>query len=221
MGGPAVNRARAPRDKAARRDAILAAAGRLFDARGPQGGGPGVLTMSALAREAGLAKGTLYLYFRTKEEIFLALVLAELAAWLGALEQGLDELHAPLAPLPVAQVVARSVRERSRLLRLLGVLHPVLEQNLEAQALLSFKLALAELLAGPATRMELRLPVLAPGDGARLLQRLHVLIVGLSQAARPVPAVAAILDRPELACMRLDFDAELIEMVAAILRGWR
>ena len=57
-------------DKQARREAILEAAGRLF------GTGDGVLpSASQIATAASLAKGTIYLYFRSKEEIFMTLLL--------------------------------------------------------------------------------------------------------------------------------------------------
>lgn len=53
----------------ARRLAILDAAARVFTAEGYHGA-----TMRAIAREAGLGTGTLYLYFSSKEAVFLALV---------------------------------------------------------------------------------------------------------------------------------------------------
>src|SRR5262245_5674149 len=51
------------------RRAILDAAERVFEARGYSGA-----KMAAIAREAGLAAGTLYNYFANKEQIFRALV---------------------------------------------------------------------------------------------------------------------------------------------------
>ena len=58
--------AHALEDKVARRTAILKAASKLFTA------GTGSLpTAAEIASAAGLAKGTVYLYFRSKEEITL------------------------------------------------------------------------------------------------------------------------------------------------------
>jgi AcrR family transcriptional regulator len=57
------------RDKEERRHAILDVAERLLlhsTRRGP--------SMADVADEAGLAKGTIYLYFRSKEELLLALL---------------------------------------------------------------------------------------------------------------------------------------------------
>jgi len=61
-------RARSASEKADRRDAILDAAEAQVSATGAD-----KLTMNALAKAAGVAKGTLYLYFDTKEEVLLAL----------------------------------------------------------------------------------------------------------------------------------------------------
>ncbi len=55
--------------RAQRREEILASAARVFAACGYQG-----TDMQALADEAGVAKGTVYLYFTSKEELFLAAV---------------------------------------------------------------------------------------------------------------------------------------------------
>jgi len=54
-------------NREARAQAILAAAARVFARRGLES-----CTMEEIAREAGVAKGTLYLYFPSKQELFLA-----------------------------------------------------------------------------------------------------------------------------------------------------
>lgn len=212
-------RARAPEDKAARRAAILYTAGRLFDSHAGQ---LDRLTMASLAREAGVAKGTLYLYFSSKEEIFLALFLDEVEAWLAELEWGLVQGPAPLAAEAAAAVVVQTLCPRTRLLNLLGLLHPVLEKNLSPQAILHFKESLWGMAAASAARIEQALPMLGPGQGLVFVRRLQALILGLDLATRPPPAVARALDsHPDLAAMRLDFGTELEQVVAALLRGWK
>jgi AcrR family transcriptional regulator len=61
-----------------RRDQVLSAAHRIFAASGFS-----KATVDEIAEAAGVAKGTVYLYFESKEEIYWA-----------ALNRGLDELHA-------------------------------------------------------------------------------------------------------------------------------
>lgn len=64
--------------RARRREEILQSATRVFAAHGYQH-----TELQAVAADAGIAKGTLYLYFESKEELFLA-----------AVDQGLQQLSA-------------------------------------------------------------------------------------------------------------------------------
>src|SRR3954469_4101785 len=73
-------RARSLEHKGERRRVILSAASKLF------AGGAGFpeLTVSNVARRVGLAKGTVFLYFPTKEALFLGLLEEVLAEWFSA-----------------------------------------------------------------------------------------------------------------------------------------
>ena len=57
-------------DREQKRQAILQAAGQVFARKGFE-----PATLEAVAREAGLAKGTLYLYFKNKEDLYFHTVL--------------------------------------------------------------------------------------------------------------------------------------------------
>jgi AcrR family transcriptional regulator len=84
--------------QAQRREAILAAALEEFSARGFA-----ATRLDDIARRAGVAKGTIYLYFRDKESLFQELVRAMLSPIVGRLEA------APMADLPprmVAEAIA-------------------------------------------------------------------------------------------------------------------
>jgi AcrR family transcriptional regulator len=61
---------RKEREKEARRNLIIEAAERVFQTKGVQ-----QATMDDIAREAELAKGTLYLYYRNKEELQVGIML--------------------------------------------------------------------------------------------------------------------------------------------------
>src|SRR6201991_3094442 len=77
-----VRYALAAEDKEARRDVILAAARTLF-LRDPEK----LPSAAAIATEAGLAKGTVYLYFATKEEIFMDLLHVERVAMMARIRE--------------------------------------------------------------------------------------------------------------------------------------
>jgi AcrR family transcriptional regulator len=72
---------RKEREKEARREEILDAAYKVFVARGLAGS-----TVDDIANEAELSKGTIYLYFRSKEDLYLAVTNRGLDIMLGMFE---------------------------------------------------------------------------------------------------------------------------------------
>lgn len=209
-------RARADADKQSRRRDLLRAAAEAF-ARQPYA----EVTVAEIARGAGLAKGTVYLYFQTKEELFLQLVLEQLGEWFHELERELTEGSALLSAEALARLLSRTLARREQLTRLLAILHVVLEQNTPADVALAFKQQIAAQTAAAGALLERRYLDFEPGDGVRFLLHLHAATVGLHQMAHPAPAVAELLARPDLAGLRIDFPAALQAHTAALLRGFR
>lgn len=207
-------RAVQPEQKQARRDAVLAAALDLFADQPYQ-----ALGMQAIADRAGLAKGTLYLYFPTKESLFLALYEQESAAWLECLETALRVSSGRLDADAATSLLVRGLRARPQLARLAALLHVVLEHNVDYAALLAFRRRLAVRFMRVGGALEVTLPFLAGGGGARLLLRVHALIVGFQHAAEPVPALSQARHRPDLALFNIGFFAELQATLRALLRG--
>ncbi len=74
---------RKAREKESRRESILFAAKKLFSKKGFEN-----TSMDELAAEAELAKGTLYLYFKSKEEVIYSLLSPSLAEY----QRGLREI---------------------------------------------------------------------------------------------------------------------------------
>ncbi len=109
----AVNREKRQRQKIERRDAILGAARKVFAQRGYDG-----TTIADIAREAGVAAGTVYLYYASKTDLFAALNL-QLFALIN------DALRLADAPPDLAdgtrmriRGVFQAAREHSDLIRL-------------------------------------------------------------------------------------------------------
>jgi AcrR family transcriptional regulator len=89
---------------AARREAILAAALDEFSARGFE-----AARLDDVAKRAGVAKGTIYLYFRDKESLFEELISAMLAPLVATIE-GIGAADVPMA-LISEHIVDMFVRE--------------------------------------------------------------------------------------------------------------
>lgn len=207
-------RARSAEARAERRDEILGVAEGLFaEHRFAE------LHMARLAKKIGLAKGTLYLYFPSKESLFLAVVQRSLDAWFTAVGERLS-CHAFIDPDALARELTETLVERPRLTRLLALLHPVLERNIGEEDALAFKVFLAKKMGRAGIEFERLIPALEPGQGVRLLLHIHALVVGLRQASDPSPAVERALERPELRHLRMDFQVELYAALSALFRGF-
>jgi AcrR family transcriptional regulator len=208
-----MKRARAAQDKEKRRRDFLVVAAGLFDA-----GDYSSVTMSQIAAKTGLSKGTVYLYFRSKEELFLQLLVDELEEWFGQLTQGLPLMRGQ--PLPVfAKGFVATLRDRPQLTRLLALMHLVLETHLDAKSAKAFKLRLQRMMLPVSAQLEgvLDLP---QGQGMRLLLHAHALTVGLHQMTSTSPIVQDVVRScPELHPLRLDFYAELERAIEALIRG--
>lgn len=207
-------RARSAEAKNRRRDAILAAALAQFD-----GADFDAIAMSDLAAQVGLAKGTLYLYFETKEELFLALLQRLLDDWLDQLDAALATGAGRLPAAALTTLFADSLAARPALRRLLALLGSVLERNVEYERALRFKWRLAGRLTATGSQLERRTVFLRPGDGTRLLLQIQALVVGLQLQAEPAPVVRGILAAPGLDSLRVDFDAEFRAAARALLTG--
>ena len=200
--------------KDVRRDVILAAAQDLFCKQTFE-----TISMSTIASSVGLAKGTLYLYFKTREEIFLALLTRELRAWLMSLSASAHEFPGPEDAL---DWMAESLASRNELLRLAALLHSVLERNLSVETAREFKLSFDAGLSATAKHLAPALQLADDADARRFLRWLQVCILGLCQMAYPSPVVeAAMAQEPRLAHMVIDFRKELRSMLGAILAGMR
>jgi len=210
---PLPQRARKDEDKQARRASILAVAAALLESSIYA-----KITMAGVARECGLAKGTLYLYFRSKEELFLGLLEQELEAWFDALIAEFSALPAT-SPEAFGQRFAASLQARSALRELLVILHTVLECNLDVETAIGFKTMVRDKLVAGGQVLATLWPGVPPEAGPRTLLRIYALMIGLKQVADPSPVIAEVLQRDDMAELRLDFERDLAAAIADMLRG--
>ena len=209
-------RARQAGQKLERRQAILDAAWRAFHTT-PYG----ELTVAEIARETGLAKGTVFLYFRTKEEIFLAVTGQQMTEWFDAVDSRLTQLPASATTEDVVEIIANSLQERVYFTRLLAILSTVLEQNANYDAVLHFKQLLLIRLARTGALLERALGFLQPGEGAHLLMQLEALVIGLRHLADTAPVVRQLMTIPEMSAFEVDFDTEFRQMALLLFNGMK
>jgi len=196
-------RARGAGGKLARRRQLLDAAASCLDARGYA-----ATTMAQIAERAGLAKGTTYLYFTSKEELFLELLGEAVAEWC---EAALRELEGPPAAEieGASEALARALADRPRFACLLALRRPVLEPGAGEAAAAELRRRWSEALAPLAARLE---TFGSPGTGLRTAERLLASAAGTAfEGAGGERAGAASSAHSE----------ELAQVFAALLRGGR
>lgn len=206
--------ARSAEQKEAKRDRILAAARGLFREHGYDD-----TDVASIARESGIAKGTVYLYFESKEEIFLELHRRAWGRWVAAMREGLDDPSLHHSIPKVVGVVTRTLDENRELTDTIIILHTRLEQNISEERALAFKEELRDGITELGRLMEDHLDFLRPGDGATLLVRTRAMIIGLSHLTHPSPVVADILSRDDMRLFRVDLSRAVTEMLTVMLTG--
>ncbi len=207
-------RARNDEDKEARRKLLLEEALALYTATSYA-----EVKMADVAERARLAKGTVFLYFPTKEALFLALLEELLFAWLQRLEEVLGAGEGRWTGERLARTVAESLAQEEPLTRLLALLQTVLEQNVTTEQVRGFKERLLAAMARAGVLVEQRLSFLRPGEGSRFFIHLHALVTGLRQMADVSPVTREVLALPHMAPLRVDFTRELNDALTTLLRG--
>ncbi len=203
-------------DKAARREALLDAAERLYE---PALQLPGVAEVAAAA---GVAKGTVYLYFRSREALYLGLHQRQAQRFFDDLARRLAQPGSFDQEAMLGIVDAHMIR-RPAFLALCNACMAASEAVDEATNE-AFQLALGESMAQVGCALEHHLPRLRPGEGLRFLHQGYAMLLGLyqlvgqpSQAAlqQRLHARAALLERPTGLLPLGDFRTE----AHAALRG--
>jgi AcrR family transcriptional regulator len=205
-------RARSPADKDLRRAQLITAATQLFADSDFE-----AVTISRVAERAGVAKGTAYLYFSTKETLFLELVRQALAQWLVDLSHRLGRVRSAQA---VPLIIAKSLAEKRDLRRLLVLLHSVIEPHIDEATAYSFKVFLRDLLGDVSRLIVRKIPGLTPATASTLVLQTHALVISLTQLAEPPAVIAKLMAQdPSLQPMQIEFEPFLAQTLTTLVRG--
>jgi len=208
-------RARSPHQIEQRRQNILEAVSRLYDSRDIED-----ITLTSIGKEVGLAKSNLYRYFESREAILLELYVADVHGWVAELEWSLLAYAGSNDVGSIARVVAESLVDRPRLLTLQARAAAILERRVSEALLFDFKIRLlgeAERLGGA---LRQAIPGLVENRVIRCLVALNALASGMWAMSNTAPTLKGVLERPELALIRVDLRRDLTSAVAALLHGF-
>jgi AcrR family transcriptional regulator len=208
-------RARQPEQKEERRAHLLATARAMLEG----GVDLGALSLSELARQAGMAKSNVYRYFETREALLLALLWEEWLAWY----ERMVATYKPAARRDAAFValvrhLAQTLAARPLLCALITATPSVLERNLGEEATRDFKTRSVEALRQMGRSLAALVPDLSAEEYAALLYDSIAVIGGLYPTAYPAAYAARVVAEPPFALLRRDLARDVERFLLALAR---
>jgi AcrR family transcriptional regulator len=165
-------RARSEEQKSLRRNAVLKVAELYFLEVGYE-----AFSMSHLAKKAGVAKGTLYLYFETREEIFLTLYEQSLIRWSQIF---INDLPVSMSSKSYAQKLYSTAMADGTFLPLLIRLEHIIEHNVAIPRLISSKQIFIDQVDAIAEVTSIALTLNKP-QAIEVVKTMGVLLIGATQ----------------------------------------
>lgn len=96
------------------------------------------ITLKDISRETSFSRTSIYNYFQTKEEIFLALLKREYDEWIKQLQEKIDASE-KMSDDEIAECLAQTLNDHQQLLKILSMNHYDLEENSRMDLLVEFK----------------------------------------------------------------------------------
>ena len=98
------------------------------------------ITLKEIGKETSFSRTSIYNYFQTKEEIFLALLKREYDAWIRELCEAMES-EETMTDDQIADVLARTLDNHRQLLKIMSMNHYDLEENSRMELLVEFKVS--------------------------------------------------------------------------------
>ncbi len=157
----------------ARKEEIIQACAKLYETMSFK-----EITLKEISAETTFTRTSIYNYFETKEEIFLALLQKEYGLWVEAM-QAVAEKESALTRDQLACVLARTLTDRPRLLRLLSMNLFDMEANSRPERLAEFKVAFGASLKTVESLLQKYLPGMDTPARQRFLYAFFPFIYGI------------------------------------------
>jgi AcrR family transcriptional regulator len=210
------SRATTKLERAARRDRILSAAAELLESWSADD-----VNIDRIANRAGIAKGTVYLYFRTREELFLEVFSRHRDLWLDALEADFAGAGDELDPINVGHLFVASLIQRPLLVQLYSRVGALCNGNISPQALRRLRVRQSSRVTRVARTLHRHMPRVTVTQAARWISRMESCVAGFAQFAHPAHGAISCSEGLEVRELDVDFESELQYIaVTLLLNPW-
>ena len=157
----------------ARKEEIISACETLYQTMGFR-----EITIREIADYTSFSRPSIYNYFETKEEIFLALLQKEYERWIADLEE-VRASRGAMSREELADALARTLERREQLLKLMSMNHYDMEANSRMERLTEFKKAYGASLRAVDRLLRTFLPEMTNGEREEFLYAFFPFIYGI------------------------------------------
>lgn len=98
------------------------------------------ITLKEIGKETSFSRTSIYNYFQTKEEIFLAILKREYDSWVEQLNEAMES-KVSMTDDEIADVLAGTLDNHRQLLKIMSMNHYELEENSRLEQLVEFKVS--------------------------------------------------------------------------------
>ena len=198
-----------PEDKELRREAILDAAEKLWLSQPER-----MANVAEIAAAARLAKGTVYLYFRSKEELLLAIHERHVADFFQRMMTH-SQCGKPMLIEDMFLVTRDFLTETPAFLPMATLCHGMMERQIPLDVGYAFEERTINCLSAVVAQLQAHFPNLT----VNLMLQSYAMILGLWQLLRPTPLKELMKERELLCACTEDFLVMLETALNALWRG--
>jgi TetR/AcrR family transcriptional regulator len=204
-------RARGEEAKNFKRKNIIATAERLIGSLSGD-----LPTLEEIAQSVGLVKSAIYLYFPTKEQLYMEVLATGYERWIEQFSPSLNSTNPSLTEF--ANQYSSFCADNPKIMYLCGIQTNILENRISYKATMEFKTKVAGAIQilGLKTQSAFGIP-------ARRAEELHLqtwaLAVGLWGHCHPPMVVSKIYKLPQTSRLKLDYRATLNSAICALWMG--
>ena len=157
----------------ARKEEIINACAKLYETMGFKD-----ITIRDIGAETSFTRTSIYNYFQTKEEIFLALLQREHECWIADIKEMMME-NDTMSVEEFADALARSLEKRGCMLKLLSMNLYDMEGNSRIENLVDFKRVYADSMKALTSCLEKFFPYMTETDVQEFLYAVYPFLFGI------------------------------------------
>ncbi len=175
------------------------------------------ITMARVAAQAGVSKGTLYVYFSSKESLFLGVFESLQTSWHHEIDRAFRATDNQIDAAEAARIITRSLIGQEHFLRLYTLLHPILETNIDVKTATAFQNRRQDRISVTSKLIAGKTAGLTTDQAFDFLVLLDPILTGFSQVSAAAATISHVFENEGLSRLRIDPARAFRQTLTAVL----